>query len=129
MNEIYSAKSFGYDRLSDVERTNSDMSEDNINRLRKQFLTLPILDFNEMAAILYQLPYFNRATLEDYTGLSKDDLRMLVKFLTTNHLVDKTRGDYRRLPLGTELLENLTSSEISRAEVEEARKDFYSSDF
>lgn len=129
LNEIYSSKSFGYDRLSEVERTNSDMSEDNIKRLRKQFLTLPILDFNEMAAILYQLPYFNRATLEDYTGLSKDDLRMLVKFLTTNHLVDKTRGDYRRLPLGTELLENLTSSEISRAEIEEARKDFYSSDF
>ena len=78
-----------------------------------------------MAKILYQLPYFSRATLEDYTGLSKDDLRVLLKFMTNNHLVDKVKGDYRRLPLGTELFENLTSVTITKEEIDAARKNFY----
>lgn len=127
MDEVYSAKSFGYDKLSAQDRINSDTSEENIKHLRSIFLTLPIGDPAEMAKILYQLPYFSRSTLEDYTGLSKDDLKVLLKFMTNYHLVDKVRGDYRRLPLGTELLENLTTVPITKAEIEEARKDFYSS--
>lgn len=125
MNELYCTKSFGYDRLSEQELVTTDTSVGNIQRLRKEFLALPIMDFNEMAKTLYQLPYFSRSTLEDYTGLSKEDLRALLKFLTTNHLVDKFKGDYRRLPLGTELLENLVGSTISNTEIEEARRDIY----
>ena len=127
MNELYSSKSFGYDRLSEQETTNTDASVDNISKLRMAFLALYISDHNEMAEILYQLPYFSRSTLEDYTGLAKDDLKMLLKFLTTQHLVDKSKGDYRRLPLGTELLENLTTVKITRAEVDEARRQCYGS--
>lgn len=127
MNEIYCAKSLGYDRLSDQDTANSDMSIDNINKLRALYLTLPLPDAKEMAQTIYQLPYFSRATLEDYTGLSKDDLKVLLKFMTNNHLVDKVRGDYRRLPIGTALFENLTTVEITRKEIEAARKDFYSS--
>lgn len=126
LNQLYCAKSFGYDKLSEQEHMTSDTSDDNIKRLRQKMLTLPIMDFNEMASILYQLPYFSRATLEDYTGLSKDDLRMLLKFMTTNSLVDKVRGDYRRLPLGTELLENLVNNKVTKEEIERARKEFYS---
>lgn len=126
MNELYHSKSFGYDKLSEQDMIVSDTSDDNIKRLRAAFLTLPIMDFNEMSKILYQLPYFSRATLEDYTGLSKDDLRMLLKFLTTNSLVDKVRGDYRRLPLGTELLENLVERNVTKEEIELARKNYYS---
>lgn len=125
MNEVYRTKSFGYDRLSEQEQENSDTSDTNIAKLRSAFLTLPIVDANEMARILYQLPYFSRATLEDYTGLAKDDLKLLLKFLTTQHLVDKSRGDYRRLPLGTQLFEDLTSREITREEIDAARKNFY----
>lgn len=126
MNELYHAKSFGYDKMSEQDLLTSDTSDDNISKLRATFLTLPIMDFNEMAKILYQLPYFSRATLEDYTGLSKDDLRMLLKFLTTNTLVDKVRGDYRRLPLGTELLESMVNKPITKQEIDSARKDYYS---
>lgn len=126
MNELYCAKSFGYDKLSEQETITSDTSDDNISKLRKDFLMLPLVDFNEMANILYQLPYFSRATLEDYSGLSKDDLRMLLKFLTTKCLVDKVRGDYRRLPLGTELLENMIEKPITKAEIDQARKNYYS---
>jgi hypothetical protein len=127
MNEIYSTKSFGYDRLSDQEAITTDSSDDNIAKLRMIFLALPLVDAKEMADILYQLPYFSRSTLEDYTGLSKDDLKMLLKFLTTQHLVDKSKGDYRRLPLGTELLENLTTIEITKDEIDKARAEFYAS--
>lgn len=126
LNQLYCAKSFGYDKLSEQDRVTSDTSADNISKLRLKLLALPIMDFNEMAKILYQLPYFSRATLEDYTGLSKDDLRMLLKFLTTNSLVDKSRGDYRRLPLGTELLEDLVNNPVTKEEIERARKDYYS---
>ena len=126
MNKLYCAKSFGYDKLSEQEMATSDTSEDNINKLRAMFLTLPVMNHNEMATILYQLPYFSRTTLEDYTGLSKDDLRMLLKFMTNQHLVDKVKGDYRRLPLGTQLLENLVNNPITKAEIENARKQFYS---
>ena len=125
MNEVYCAKSFGYDKLSEQEHETSDTSDTNIAKLRMSFLTLPIVDANEMAATLYQLPYFSRATLEDYTGLAKDDLKMLLKFLTTQHLVDKSRGDYRRLPLGTQLFENLTTTPITREEIDTARKNYY----
>lgn len=126
MDKLYCAKSFGYDKLSEQDIKTSDTSEDNIKKLRSTFLTLPIMDFNEMANILYQLPYFSRMTLEDYTGLSKDDLKMLLKFMTNQHLVDKVKGDYRRLPLGTELLENLVNNPVTKQEVDAARKNFYS---
>lgn len=126
MDTLYTTKSFGYDKLSEQDIVTSDTSEDNIKRLRATFLTLPIMDFNEMATILYQLPYFSRVTLEDYTGLSKDDLKMLLKFMTNQHLVDKVKGDYRRLPLGTEFLENLVNSPVTKQEIDEARKQFYS---
>lgn len=127
MDEIYSTKSFGYDKLSEQDRITSDTSQSNISNLRKAFLALPITDFNDMSKVLYQLPYFSRATLEDYTGLSKDDLKMLLKFLTNNHLVDKVRGDYRRLPLGTELLENLVENPVTKTEIDSARSAMYAS--
>lgn len=126
MNEIYCAKSFGYDKLSEQDRVTSDTSDDNIGKLRREFMMLPMVDHNEMAKVLYQLPYFSRATLEDYSGLGKDDLRTLLKFMTNNHLVDKLRGDYRRLPLGTELFENLTTKPITQEEIKAARADYYS---
>lgn len=125
MNEIYCTKSFGYDKLSDQDRLITDTSDDNISKLRQGFLMLPLVDFNEMAKVLYQLPYFSRATLEDYSGLGKDDLRMLLKYMTNNHLVDKVRGDYRRLPLGTELLENLVDHPVTKEEIDQARKNYY----
>lgn len=127
MEELYSSKSFGYDKLSEQDRVASDTSDNNIDKLRAMYLTLPIMDMNEMANILYQLPYFSRMTLEDYTGLSKDDLKMLLKFMTNQHLVDKFKGDYRRLPLGTELLENLVDHPVKKEEIDKARKNYYAS--
>lgn len=125
MYNIYGARSFGYDKLSDSERVNTDTSDDNIAKLRKHFLLLPIQDFNEMAKILYQLPYFSRNTLEDYTGLPRDEMKMLLKFLTNYNIIEKVKTDYRRLPLGTEFLESLTTRPITKEEIEKARKSFY----
>ncbi len=122
MNEAYCAKSFGYDKLSEQARVTTDTSDSNIDKLRMMFLALPVQNHGEMAKILYQLPYFSRATLEDYTGLTKDDLRILLKFMTTQHLVERTRTDYRRLPLGTTLFENLTTDAVTYEEVAAARK-------
>jgi hypothetical protein len=129
MNRIYSAKSFGYDKLSDIDRIQSDASSQNIDSLVKKFLILPVMDPNEMVDILYGLPYFSRNTLEDYTGLPRDEMKMLLKFLTNHHLVEKVRGDYRRFPLGTEFLEYMRSHRVTQKEIQEARKDYYSSDY
>jgi hypothetical protein len=125
MDRLYSAKSFGYDKLSEQEKASSDQSDDSMTKLRRQYLALPILDCNEMAKILYQLPYFSRAALEDYTGLAKDDLRVLLKFMTTNYLVDRVKGDYRRLPLGTAFLENLVNRPADKDEIAKARHAVY----
>lgn len=125
MNKVYCSKSFGYDKLSEQDKLTSDTSDGNIAKLRLEFLALPFTSVAEMAEILYQLPYFSRATLEDYTGLARDDLKVLLKFMTTRHLVDKIKGDYRRLPLGTELLENLVNSKPTKDEIDAAKRMFY----
>lgn len=125
MDKVYCTKSFSYDKLSAQEAMSSDTSTDNISRLRKHFLVLPLMDHNEMASIIYQLPYFSRSTLEDYTGLQKDDLKLLLKFMTNNNLVDKVRGDYRRLPLGTKLLEHLTTVRITKKDIDDAKAELF----
>jgi hypothetical protein len=126
LHNVFSSKSLGYDKLSEQDKVNSDASDGNIASLRQQFLLIPLSDFNQMARILFQLPYFSRNTLEDYTGLQRDDLRILLKFLTTEHLVEKVKGDYRRYPLGTKFLEDLISNPVTKEEIDAARKDFYS---
>lgn len=125
MNRLYCTKSFGYDKLSEQEQIRTDTTDENISKLRARFLSLSIGDHNEMASVLYQLPYFSRSTLEDYSGLPREDLRLLLKFLTINNLVDKSHGDYRRLPLGTKLFENLATIKATKEEVDKARREAY----
>lgn len=129
MDRIYSSKSFGYDKMSALDKTQSDTSDFNIEALIDKFLILPVMDHNELVDTLYGLPYFNRNTLEDYTGLPRDELKMVLKFLTTNHLVEKVRSDYRRQPLGTELLEHLRDNRITKEQVDEARRAHYASEY
>lgn len=129
MNKVYSTKALGYDKLSDIDRVQSDASTDNIDSLVTKFMVLPIMDHNDMVDILYQLPYFSRNTLEDYTGLPRDDLKLLLKFLTNNYLVEKVRGDYRRFPLGTAFLEHLRTNRITKEQVEAARKEYYNAGY
>jgi hypothetical protein len=129
MDKVYGSKSLGYDKLSDMERVNSDSSDSNIDLLVQRFVLLPIMDHNEMVEILYGLPYFSRNTLEDYTGLPRDDMKLLLKFLTNNHLVEKVRGDYRRYPLGTEFFEYLRKNPLTKEFIEQSRKDHYNSEY
>jgi hypothetical protein len=129
MDRIYSTKSMGYDKLSDIDRVQSDASMDNIDVLLQKFMLIPMSDHNELVDILYGLPYFSRNTLEDYTGLQRDDLKMLLKFLTNNHLVEKVRGDYRRYPLGTNFLEHMRENRLTRAQIDEARKSHYTDEY
>lgn len=126
MNKIYSSKSLGYDKLSEIDKVQTDSSDTNIDSLVNKFLLVPLMDHNETVDILYGLPYFSRNTLEDYTGLPRDELKVLLKFLTNNHLVEKIRSDYRRFPLGTEFLEYLKENRITKKQIEEQRKKYYS---
>lgn len=129
MDRIYSSKSLGYDKLSALDKVQSDSSDKNINELVDKFLLLPVVDHNELVDILYGLPYFSRNSLEDYTGLPRDELKTVLKYLTNHHLVERVRADYRRFPLGTELLEYLRANRISKKQIEEARKDYYTSEY
>lgn len=126
LNEQYSTKAMGYDRMSDFESATSDVSTDNINKLKTIFLQLPLNDPAEIARIIYTLPYFSRNTLADYTGLTADDLRLLMKFMTTNSLVEHTsKQDYRRMPLGTEFFKVLTTHGISQEDIKKARAAYH----
>lgn len=129
MDRIYSSKSLGYDKLSDIDRVQTDSSNGNMDALVRKFIMVPMADHNELVEILYGLPYFSRNTLEDYTGLQRDDLKMLLKFLTNNHLVEKVRADYRRYPLGTQFLEYLRENPLSREKINETRKEFYTDEY
>lgn len=126
MTKLYCSKSLGYDKLSEIDKVQTDSSHSNLETLVDKFLLLPLMDHNETVDILYGLPYFNRNTLEDYTGLPRDELKVLLKYLTNNYLVEKFRNDYRRFPLGTELLEHLRANRVTRAQIEKVRKDHYS---
>ncbi|MNB69345.1 DNA primase [compost metagenome] len=128
MNRIYSSKSFGYDKLSDLENVNTDASSERIEDLVKKFVMLPVMNFNELVDTLYMLPYFSRNTLDDSTGMDRDDLKLLLKFLINNHLVEKVRGDYRRMPLGTKFLEHLRNNRLTKAFIDEVRKATYATD-
>jgi len=125
MHRVYSSKSLGYDKLSELDKVQSDSSNGKMEELVNKFLLLPLTDHNEMVDILYGLPYFSRNDLEDYTGLPRDDMKSLLKFLTNNYLVERTKGAYRRFPLGTEFLEHLRSNRITPEQVSAARKSFY----
>ena len=129
MNKIYAQKSLGYEAYSKTNNQHSDTSEDNLEALRNKYLILPVMDHNELADVLYQLSYFGRTTLEDYTGMSRDDLKPVYKFLTINRLVERYKQDYRRLPLGTAFLESLKNRPVTKQEVDAARKEHYSKDF
>lgn len=129
MDRIYSTKSLGYDKMSEIELAQSDASTNSISKIADKFMIIPTQDHNELVDALYQLPYFNRNTLEDYTGMDRDDLRMLLKFLTSNHLVEKVRSDYRRMPLGTEFLEYMRANRVTPEVAKEARKRMYNSEY
>ena len=129
MTKIYAYKSLGYDALSDKERVNSNATQLRLEELRKQYILLPLPDHNEMAQTLYNLSYFNRNTLEDYSGLPKDELRTLLKFLTTQNLVERVRADYRRYPLGTEFFLSILNNPILIKELNEVRKQSYSNEY
>lgn len=125
MEKVYASKGLGYDKLSDLDRTTNDVSEDNIQKLRNHFMLIAVHDYNELAKILYQLPYFSRNTLEDYTALPKEELQSLLKFLTNLSLIEKFKNDYRRLPLGTKFLEDILDKPITKEETINARKTLY----
>lgn len=116
LTRVFASKSLGYDKFSAQERSNTDASEETIAKLRRGFALLPVSNPNELADILYQLPYMDRYTLADYTGLERTDLQAVLKFLTINHIVERFKSEYRRLPLGTALLDNIIAKPITKSE-------------
>ena len=125
LTTLYGSRSLAYAKFSADDIENSDMSEDNMLRLRKEFSLLAVPDHNALAVILYQLAYFNRNTLEDYSGLPRNELRTLLKFLTNNHLVEKVMQDYRRMPLGTDFFEGIIMNKFTDTEIAAHRQEHY----
>jgi hypothetical protein len=129
MEKIYSTKAMGYDKMSEVDNLISDESDENINDLRSKFLLIPTHDHNDLAETLYSLPYFGRNTLVDYTGLPQEEMRVLMKFLTSNNLIENFRGNYSRRPIATRLFESILENPITKEEVDSVRKGYYSNDY
>ena len=121
---IYNSKALGYDRFSSDEFENSNSSEDALRRLRDAFLAIPFAtrDVMDIIRAVYQLPYFNRNTLEDATGLERDELKNLMQFLISNSLIEKAGIDYKRTPLGLAFIEHLLMEPPTEAEVRELRQ-------
>lgn len=127
LNSVYTKKSLGYDRFSADEFENSDTSNEAISKLRMTYATLPLVNNSpgNVAASLYKMPYFNRNTLEDATGLDRDEMRALTCFLIGNAIVEKAGQDYKRTPMGLAFIEELLMNPLTQDEIKEARAQHY----
>lgn len=127
LNSIYDSRAMGYDRYSADEFENSDTTEAAMQRLRNQFIALPFAshDVQDIVKSMYQLAYFSRNTLEDATGLDRDELRHLMQFLISNSIVEKAGLEYKRTPLGLAFIENMLMSPPTMDEVRAARQKRY----
>ena len=126
---VYDSKSLGYDRFSADEFENSDTTDLAMTRLREDFCGIPFVNRTvlEIAKALYQMPYFNRNTLEDATGVDRDELRYLMQFLLSQSIVEKAGQDYKRTPLGLAFIENLLTTPPNATEIRDARSKRFSS--
>lgn len=127
LNEVYDSKALAYDRFSADEFENSDTTDAAMQRLRNAFISIPFAGRSVMDIVkaLYQLPYFNRNTLEDATGIDRDELKNLMQFLISNSIVEKAREDYKRTPLGLAFIEQLLIQPPVESEIRAARQARY----
>ena len=88
---LYDTRALGYDRFSADEFENSDTTDAAMSRLRSSFCGIPFVshEIPEIVGALYRMPYFNRNTLEDATGIDRDELKNLLQFLISNSIVEK----------------------------------------
>ena len=123
LNNIYCSRSLGYDRFSADEFENSDTTDGAMYRLRVGFASIPFVqrEPHEVIKALYQLPYFSRDTLEDATGLDRDELKNLMQFLLSSSIIEKAGREYKRTPLGLAFIEGLLMQPLTEGEIIEAR--------
>lgn len=125
LNEQYTSKALGYDRFSADDFENSDTTDSAMIKLRRQFIGIPFIEANipDLVKVLYQLVYFNRNTLEDYTGLDRDELKEFLKFLTANSIIEKAGADYKRTPMGLAFCEYMLMNPAGDEEIRKARQE------
>ena len=125
LNEVYDSRALSYDRFSMDEFENSDTTDAAMTKLIKMFIAIPFATRSVMDIVraLYQLPYFSRNTLEDATGIDRDELKNLMQFLISNSIVEKARDDYKRTPLGHTFIEQLLLSPPTESEIRAARQE------
>lgn len=123
LESLYDSKALGYNRFSADEFENSDTTDAAMQRLRNGFISIPFVshDIPEIVRALYQLPYFNRNTLEDATGLDRDELKNLLQFLISSSIIERAGQDYKRTPLGLSFIEQLLIEPPTESEIREAR--------
>lgn len=123
LNSVYDQRAMGYDRFSADEFENSDTTDAAMLRLRNTFISIPFVsrEIPEVVKALYQMPYFNRNTLEDATGLDRDELKNLLQFLISNALIEKAGQDYKRTPVGLSFIEHMLMEPPDNEEIKEAR--------
>lgn len=124
LNDVYDSKALAYDRFSADVFENSDTTDAAMQRLRNGFISIPFATRSVMDVVkaLYQMPYFNRNTIEDATGLDRDELKNLLQFLISNSIIEKAGQDYKRTPLGLAFIEDLLLSPPLEDEIRRARE-------
>ena len=123
LNEVYCSDALKYDKYSVEDFVNSDSSDSTLQRLRKDFLGLIITEREpqEVIMALYQLPYLDRRTLEDATGLGSEEMRGVMYFIIANQLIEKAGQGYRRTPLGTAFLDAMLLHPADEEEIKRCR--------
>lgn len=124
LTSIYDSRALSYNRLSSDEFENSDTDDAAMSKLRNGFIGLAISNREppELIKALYQLPYFSRNTLEDATGLDRDELKNLMQFLLSNSVIEKAGQDYRRTPMGLAFVEYMLTNPATADDIREIRR-------
>jgi hypothetical protein len=127
LQEVYDGKALAYDRFSADEFENSDTTDAAMERLKNTFIAIPFAtrSISDVVKALYQMPYFNRNTLEDATGLDRDEIKDLMQFLLSNSVIEKTGQDYKRTPLGLSFIEKMLIDPPTEVQVRNARQKKY----
>ncbi|MBQ8627870.1 MAG: toprim domain-containing protein [Prevotella sp.] len=126
LNTIYDSRALGYDRFSAAEFETSDTTDAAMQRLRNEFIALPIASQNivDVAAALCQLSSrVTRNAIADTTGLEPDELRLLLPFLIKNSIIEAASDGaaYYKTHVGREFLESILLDQPTNSEIESAR--------
>jgi len=108
LRECFATPGLRYDAASQIKRQSSEMTPEKLRALEERWRQLPA--WRRLPLRLLALRIFSRTDLEDQVGLSPDQARRIIRFLSVRGLIRKTSRGYVKEPCLIEFLNGLVES-------------------